>query len=113
MKTRNGFVSNSSSSSFIIRNKSQTRLTLKDFVLENQHLIEKFNKEYNYNYTLKEVLKSCEDPMYKDYIWTRRSKKIVGFGDDHNTSIGQIFDYILRDGGHSKNWTWEFHQHCR
>ena len=44
MKTRQGFISNSSSSSFIIRNNSDKELTIVDFVKENPQLIEQFKK---------------------------------------------------------------------
>jgi len=32
------------------------------------------------------------------------------FGDEDGTLIGGVFDYILRDGGSSKSFTWEFYE---
>lgn len=109
MKKRNGFVSNSSSSSFIITNKTDKILTLVDFVKENPQLIEDWNLSYGYNNTYEELLESAENndidinPGNDEYI----------FGDEDGTLIGRIFDYILRDGGESENFSWRFHQYYR
>ena len=35
------------------------------------------------------------------------------FGDEDGTVIGRIFDYILRDGGESKNFKWSFYGYNR
>ena len=43
MKTRTGFVSNSSSTSFIITNKTAQPVNLVEFVIENKHLIDEFS----------------------------------------------------------------------
>lgn len=110
MKFRQGFVSNSSSTSFIITNKSNKKLSLVDFVMENPQLVEDWNNEYGYDNTFEELLESaiqnnCEfDPNSSDsYI----------FGDEDGTLVGQIFDYILRSGGKSKNFEWRFEEYHR
>ena len=61
MKIRNGFVSNSSSSSFIIINKSNKKLTLVDFVKENPQIVEEWNKYYDYNDSQDDLIKSAEE----------------------------------------------------
>lgn len=109
MKKRNGFVSNSSSSSFLITNKTDRTLTLVDFVKENPQLVEEWNDYYDYENTQEELLESAEnnnldiDPGEFEYI----------FGDEDGTLVGKIFDYILRDGGESENFSWKFYQYYR
>ncbi len=44
MKHREGFVSNSSSTSFIIENKTKQRLHLCEFIKENSHLINAYSR---------------------------------------------------------------------
>lgn len=111
MKTRQGFVSNSSSSSFIITNTSGEDKTLVDFVKENPQLVEEFCAMYNWhNFTQEDMLLSAEkeDPR----IFPPGETMSV-FGDEQRTIVGQVFDYILRDGGESKNFMWHFHEAMR
>ena len=113
MKIRNGFVSNSSSTSFTIINTSDEDKTIVDFVKENLHLVDEFNERYDwYNYTQEEAIESAEI-HYSDIIFSGKEKKNVVFGDEEGTVLGRIFDYILRDGGASENFTWEFDQYYR
>jgi len=46
VKRRSGFVSNSSSTSFVIYNKTNERLGLEEFVKENPQVVEQYQKEY-------------------------------------------------------------------
>jgi len=110
MKTRNGFVSNSSSTSFIIRNKSGNDLTLVDFVKENPQLIEQWNEEYNRYNTQEELIKSADQ---NNIDFPANSEDYYVFGDESGTLIGKVFDYILRDGGRSENFEWEFDEFYR
>ena len=114
MKTRNGFVSNSSSTSFMITNKTNRTLTLVDFVEENPQLIEQFCDQYDWHteesgYTQERLLESargeCVDmpPGTHEYV----------FGDEQGTLVGAVFDYILRDGGESKSFKWRFNEYYR
>jgi len=110
MKKREGFVSNSSSSSFIIRNKSDKKLTLLDFVKENPQLIEQWNSEYNYDETQEKLLESAVNN--NKYFLPNSADEYI-FGDEDGTLIGRVFDYILRDGGSSKNFEWKFNTYYR
>jgi len=110
MKKRNGFVSNSSSSSFIITNKSGKILTLVDFVRENPQLIENWDLEYGYDDTQEDLIISAQQ---NDLIFDANSSKEYIFGDEDGTLIGRIFDYILRCGGESENFKWYFSQYYR
>ena len=61
MKIRQGFVSNSSSTSFMITNKSNEKKTLVDFVKETPHIIEEFKKAFDWyadddQFTQKEMI---------------------------------------------------------
>lgn len=110
MKTRNGFVSNSSSTSFIITNKSDEVRSLFEFVKENPQLIEMYNDMYVYSgehkHTQFELLKSAMD---NDRMFDPNSEQECLFGVEDGTFIGRVFEYILRDGGESENFKWKFY----
>ena len=114
MKIKTDFVTNSSSTGFIITNKSDKILTIVDFVAENPQLVEEFVSIYNYvdpsRYTQKALLISaaCLDLEFKPH-----EEKECVFGDEQGTVIGEVFDYILRDGGESKNFKWRFKEYYR
>lgn len=110
MKIRNGFVSNSSSSSFIIINKSNNILTLVDFVKENPQLVENWNRYYDYENTQEELIESANK---NNVTFPTNSSDEYWFGDEDGTLIGRIFDYILRDGGESENFKWYFYESHR
>jgi len=113
MKTKIDFVTNSSSTAFIIWNNSDELLTLVDFVKENPQLIEEFRNEY----------RGGDDPDYtqeKLILSARENNEDLGvgsnycvFGDEQGTLIGEVFDYILRDGGSSENFSWAFSEWLR
>ncbi len=115
MKHRAGFVSNSSSSSFIITNLTDRRKTLVDFVRENPQLIEEFKREYDWyaadpNYTQENLLNSAKG---NDFAFEPGERRECVFGDEDGTLIGHVFDYILRDGGSSESFRWRFHEALR
>jgi hypothetical protein len=115
MKMRYGFVSNSSSSSFVITNISKENKTLVDFVKENPQLIEQFREEYDWykkedGYDQENLIKSAEE---NNIFWKPGEIKECIFGDESQVLTGCVFDYILRDGGESKSFTWEFHESLR
>lgn len=113
MKVRNGFVSNSSSSSFIIRNLTSSSKNLVDFVKENPELIKCFVDGYDYSseeYNQENLLKSAEENNIE--FKPNESKRCV-FGDESGTLIGIVFDYILRTGGISDSFSWYFDESLR
>ena len=135
MKIRKNFVSNSSSTSFIITNHSGQDKTLVDFVKENPQIIEEYRDEYVFCWKNCYVLKSVKyvkkikkDPLdeYNGYNQTalilsaeNRDTKIPPgsreyiFGDEDGDLIGQIFDYMLREGGRSESFSWRYNESLR
>lgn len=108
MKVREGFVSNSSSTSFLITNTSDVKRTLVEFVKENPQLIEKYCEEYGWeDISQYSLLFSASE---NDKIWEPGEIKNCIFGDEQDTLIGRVFDYILREGGKSENFSWHFNE---
>lgn len=66
MKIRNGFVTNSSSSSFIIRNTSSKDKTLEDFIQENKWLYDEDNSYLKDEVSFDQVL---EDARSHDIVF--------------------------------------------
>ena len=78
MKIRNGFVSNSSTSSFIITNTSQEEKTLLDFVKEIEFIY------VNDNLSFDEVLKSLSFADTTFIIYPGESLDIWDMGDHYS-----------------------------
>lgn len=124
MKIREGFVSNSSSTSFVIVNKTDKRLDLKEFVIENPQLIEEYDEDFGFDEDeskekiLEQMIKDAQ--VRKDYskkkprpLRLAPGENLISFGDEECTTLGKIYDYILRDGGESKRFKWRFDHYNR
>ena len=114
MKTRIGFVSNSSSTSFYITNTSKENKTIVDFVLENTHLIQEFINEYGYEEDNSiNLVNMVENAVDRNISFNPGEKQKCIFGDEQGDVIGRVYDYMLRGGGKSKSFTWKTDESLR
>ena len=116
MKIRMGFVTNSSSTGYIITNKTNTEKTLEDFVRENPDLLDAFIKEYediDYNVDKMNMENMIKDAKRRGTEWEPNEVKHISFGDEDGDLLGRVFDYILRDGGNSASFHWKFREWLR
>ena len=124
MKIRTGFVSNSSSTAFIITNITNKTKTLVDFVEENVHFVKDFVDEFSWykeekyagRFTHIVMIECAKTRMGIDnsnkvgYAWAPGESKECIFGDEQGDTIGQVYDYMLRAGGKSDSFVWHFHE---
>jgi hypothetical protein len=122
MRTRTGFVSNSSSTSYLITNiTKQVGKTLVDFVKENPYLVNDFAETYGYTgdsrFTQEVMIRDAE---MRNITFPPLKAVECEFGDHSGpyaeTTLGHVFDYILRDhhgSGASKSFRWKFLRHNR
>jgi hypothetical protein len=121
MKVRNGFVSNSSSTSYIITCwVPEGTLTLVDFVEENRAILDEFLDEYDWYKEHPEFTpprrahhQMLREAAELDITFRHGESKEIIFGDEDGTRIGHVYDYALRSGGSSKHFTWRMEEMLR
>ena len=115
MRLKTDFVTNSSSTAFMITNTSDVDKTLVDFVMENPELIKEYVEQYRF--TRGDEILTQENMLISaaanNEFWAPGEQKKCVFGDEDGTLIGRVFDYMLRDGGSSKSFEWGFLEYYR
>jgi len=107
MKARLGFVSNSSSTSYKIINTSNVHRSMYEFVEENKKLLQEYNDYYgDGRITIEQMLLDASGPYYT--VFAPGAHIVCTFGDEDGYDLGRVYDYILRKGGKSDNFTWQF-----
>lgn len=103
MKYRAGFVSNSSSCSFVIKNQTDQNKDIRDFAKETLYLVQEFNEEYDHNITIESFMNDSDDYYIS---WKPGETRHITFGDEDGTDMGMVYDYMLRDGDRTKSFSW-------
>lgn len=114
MKIKIDFVTNSSSTAFIIHNKTNEKKELVDFAIENIGLLDEFREIFGYKdderYRPASFLESV---FLNNFTFEPNEAKRCVFGDEQDTIVGHVYDYILRDGGDSKSFSWYLKEYLR
>lgn len=104
----------------MIKNLTNETKNIVDFVNDVVFLVDAYANEYDcYRHiSIEEFLYSAHarrNDVKANIEWQPGESKIVSFGDEDGDAIGIILDYMLRDGGYSKNdeFVWSFYKMLR
>ena len=117
MKLRLGFISNSSSSSFLITNKSNKSKTMKDFVKQISFVYDSFveafpeylkDKQKHKCYSKEEMLRTANQciPM----SWGPGKTHEVEFSTEDGSMnlVGFIIGLMLKENGETEDFKWKY-----
>jgi len=113
MKLKSDFVTNSSSTAFIITNHTDKALMVDDFAKENPQLVKEFLDCYTWNGREELTHEALIESAKNNNAILRPGENYIAFGDEDGTIIGRVYDYMLRDGGESKSFSWRFEEWLR
>jgi hypothetical protein len=104
MKIRDGFVSNSSSSSFCVENKTNQDKRLSDFIRENENLIAHFNHSFRETHepvTLQDMLDSIDEDTKIP------ANQSVGLEfESYAQTYGMVLRFSLAASGNTESFEW-------
>ncbi len=111
MKFRSKFVSNSSSCSFIVTNKTSADLDYSELVRDLKSVVQLYLSEYEDIHEIKNYNGVIESAKRKKYIFKAKSNVQVEFGDNHGDFmeiVGAAVDYFIKETFESDRFYIEF-----
>ena len=117
MKIRLGFVSNSSSSSFLITNKSRKSKKMKDFAKQISFIHDKFIEEFpeyfndkdkRKRYSKEEMIKEANKSIPMSWGPGKTHKVEFSTEDGVYNLLGFVVAVMLRENGETEDFSWKY-----